>query len=147
MKLYRYMSAQEFNDLCIGMDMVNENPHECCATNSIGFCFLGEHTKEHYGDRVFSPTDCYDFLSGIVSPDVLVEFDAPDDAVSESYGTYADPDDYDCDLFNIARIGITEYCTTHYSRDTFRPLRYCIPYHYRGAYPAEEAIWYNCNLV
>lgn len=142
MKLYRYMSIEEFNYVCLGLDMVNKNRHKYCRTGSVGFCFLGEHTKELYGDRVFSPDGCYRFLSGIVSRDVLVEFDAPDGAVSESYGTYADPDDYNCDLFDGALISITEYCTTHYSRDTFRPMRYCIPDPW-----AREFVWYNCNLV
>ena len=93
MKLYRYMSIEEFIKMCGGIHLtytgiLTENITGL-LTNSIGFCFLGENTtfvvngmtEEGFelGTYTYTPENCEWFLGGVVSPDILVEFQATDD--------------------------------------------------------------------
>lgn len=141
MKVYRYMSLDEFTKLTSGIELHNNKKHNVeNDTDSIGFCFLPEETTfvaSNFGEDPvevsFSPMSCYQFLYGIVSDDaILVEFEALQD-FSVSKGTYADP--IYQEWGNI--IIIDELCTRSYSRDTCKPLRYC----YAG-----EWQWYSLNL-
>ena len=135
MKLYRYMSMQELVRLSAGMDLVNANEHRYSKTNSNGFCFLpevldiheiGGHSNADGSAHSYEAPATYAglFLSGIVSEDVLVEFEASDMSMfQKGYGIYADPQSsYYDDLLRI-----TEYSTRFYNRDVLKPLRYCIP--------------------
>ena len=93
MKLYRYMSVQEFIKMCEGMHLtysgILTEDIEGLLTNSIGFCFLGEKTTFvangmpedgfELGTYTYTPENCEWFLGGVVSPDILVEFQATDD--------------------------------------------------------------------
>ena len=83
-----------------------------------------EKTDQFSYDRIdycFDPVQCIDFLQGIVTNDVLVEFDADPEEVRETFGVYADPiGGYD------SLIDISEYCTISYNRDQFVPLRYAL---------------------
>ena len=120
MKLYRYMSNREFAALTSGVPLVYRKGTHKSRTGSEGFCFLGETTEMN--GMSYTPEECYTFLCGIVTSDVLVEMEIDNPAlVSESWGVYAVPDGAweDCDT-------ITEYCTMQYNRDTFRPLRYAV---------------------
>lgn len=132
MKLYRFMSFKEFNDLTFGMNMVSHNSHAKCRTNSVGFCFLGEQTDVM--GRALTPVQCFQFLRGIVSDEILVEFEAPSNAVRASYGVYANP-------FSDDFVVVDEYCTEHYNHKVFRPLRYCM-FDRQG-----HEDWYTCNYV
>ena len=87
MKLYRYMSIEEFIKMCGGIHLTyTKDPTRKTRSNSKGFCFIGENTtftvyyetEEGFEseDYTFTPERCYDFLSGIVSRDMLVEFQA-----------------------------------------------------------------------
>lgn len=119
MKFYRYMSMKEFQKMSAGCDIFGKNSFKA-RTNSEGVCFLGENTL--VDDRDFSPIQCYIFLNGIVSSDILVEFEAADGVeLEEAFGIYADPygDYYDC-------MSITEYNLPMYNRDIMRPVRYCM---------------------
>ena len=143
MKLYRYMSLDEFHKAVdLGLTMVNDTDwhrDRHCKTSSEGFCFLPEDTvftsyDSYTGEGTvhhFTPKQCYLFLSGIVTAQVLVEFEAPESAVTESGGRYADPiNAYDF----FASIGVKEYCATSYDCGTFIPLRYAPVERYtRGA--------------
>lgn len=45
MKLYRYMSINEFLKLMSGEELTNINKFSMNRTDSEGFCFLGEETS------------------------------------------------------------------------------------------------------
>lgn len=142
-KFYRYMSNEEFQKLSSGMELTNENMHKTARTASEGFCFLPEVVKfnSYFEDEVvsttFNPVQCYRFLSGIVTNDVLVEFENVSEDLQESFGIYADP--INCDYY--ATIDIVEYCAKSYSRDTMRPTRYAIV----GEYYHQGVDWYTFN--
>ena len=152
MKLFRYMSIREFSMMSSGCDIVGKSDFSNCRTNSAGICFLGEETRftshiEVYREKTdsfeteevrscYSPINCLAFLSGIVSEDVLVEFEVENpDGLRESFGVYADPVNGDYD----AVICITEYCIDSYNRDVFVPTRYAMVSDYRSA------VWYDFN--
>lgn len=128
MKLYRYMSINEFNKMLAGIDIIGKT-HLNARTVSVGVCFLGENTEG------FMPEECIEFLSGIVDNDVLVEFSVQNaENITESFGIYAKPFcDYD------ETILVTEYCISKYNRDTFIPTRYAIVECWN------HAKWYSIN--
>lgn len=138
MKYYRYMSTKEFSLLCAGCDIKGKSSFKA-RTNSMGVCFLAEKTEavtednrlEHY-----TPETAFRFLSGIVSEDVLVEFETETE-LSESWGIYADPQSPYFD----GTMTVTEYNIPFYNRDIMHPVRYTIPT-YRNKW-----VWYNLNLV
>ena len=139
-KFYRYMSLAEMQKLTSGMELIHKGRFHA-RTDSEGFCFLSEKTKasslHDENEYVFSPEECYDFLGGIVSSDVLVEFEANDDvSFTESYGIYADPMTDGWDDF----IEATEYCIPSYSLDTLKPIRYAM---FRGSWNTFD--WYPWN--
>lgn len=85
MKLYRYMSLEEFAKLNAGLKLTRYKNDRHLKTTCKGFCFLGERTtfyvpsqdengKDYFEEYKFSPENCINFLRGIVTPDVLVEF-------------------------------------------------------------------------
>lgn len=83
MKLYRYMSQKEFNKYLNGKKLVNNFDYTTSnRSGSKGFCFLGEYTTFSVNSNreelkfTFSPSKCYDFLTGIVSCDLLIEFES-----------------------------------------------------------------------
>ena len=128
MKLYRYMSLAEFSKMLAGVDITGKRDFKA-RTASEGVCFLAETTvgtrscfyTEEDSVVEFSPEWTIQFLEGIVTNDVLVEFETQEE-VEESWGIYADPLTdgwYDT-------ICINEYCVPSYNRDTFIPLRYAL---------------------
>lgn len=133
MKLYRYMSWGEFYDLWNGLPLVSDN-RTCkkSKTTSEGFCFLAESTivESEAGIYEFDPVRCYDFLSGIVSDEVLVECEVFEpEHFTKGFGVYADPMTggwYDT-------IQIVEYSTPEYSLEVIEPTRYCV-----------GGTWYEC---
>ena len=130
------MSMREFTKMNSGCPMTNLSTFGCCRTSSKGFCFLPEEVVciEKFGDRyVTKPEKAWEFLSGIVSDDILVEFEAPEECLQKTNGIYADPlgDYYD-------RILVEELCTSEYDRDTFIPLRYAMVRY-------GNATWYAYN--
>ena len=123
MKLYRYMSTAEFQKMSAGCPITGHHFSKM-NTSSDGVCFFGEVVKTYGYDHnyEYNPSQAWAFLFGIVSADVLVEFDVADTSeVCESWGVYADPYGLwdDC-------IEAVEYCVPSYSRDTFVPTRYCV---------------------
>ena len=124
MKLYRYMSVDEFHKAVdLGLPMINKNQFRLNRTNSEGFCFLAEKTL--IKEKVYSPEECYWFLKGIVTAQVLVEFDAPRELVRESWGIYGDPEYYwNGSVDYSATVEVQEFCTRSYTCEDFIPLRY-----------------------
>lgn len=128
MKLYRYMSINEFLKLMSGEELTNTNKFSMNRTDSEGFCFLGEETAFQHGyDHeegqilTYDALSCLQFLKGIVSDEILVEFNPSESAIKklhEGTGIYSDPQGDYGDL-----ICITEYSTTEYDKDAFNPNR------------------------
>lgn len=131
MKLYRYMSMKEFTNLSAGCDLVNKNRFQKCRTGSEGFCFLPENSNG------FDPIQALNFLHGIVTNDILVEFEVDSELVTKSFGYYNNP--YEC--YDAGSMCVTEYCAQSYNRDTFRPLRYCLP----DFFNLSGTTWFNFN--
>lgn len=125
MKLYRYMSVLEFIKMSTGKEI---RPYiyefENNRTTSEGLCFIGEETafSDEDGNRyVYTPVQCYDFLDGIVNPEVLVEFESQNaENIHISSGVYANPM---TDFFG-DYISTTEYCMLSYQKDYLKPTRY-----------------------
>ncbi len=123
MKVFRFMSNEEFKKYKNGETLINNTIHEA-KTNSIGFCFL--NIKE------FEPEEAMHFLSGIVAFDVCAVFETKD-KMQKTYGVYAKPIKRTGnpmeDLLNIFS-GFTdtftanEYCTTEYNKETMKLLKY-----------------------
>lgn len=141
MKVYRYMSFEEFSRLTSGCILKNDNHFHRALSGSIGFCFLGEETKVEgiNGTYEFDTIDAYNFLQGIVSSDILVELEVSSQELQEAEGIYADPttDDW------YARVAITEYSTMEYDRDRFQPLRYTVDV---GVRNRKKITWYDLHL-
>ena len=145
MRIYRYMSAKEFNMLSAGITIEGKRFLKC-RTSSEGVCFLGSETTFVAEDpltgdmteRTFSPEMCIRFLGGIVTNDVLVEFEVTDESIlRETVGVYANPlSDYWGDYVNVP-----ELCCDSYNRETLVPLRYAIV---KDGWQWE---WYDCHMV
>ena len=139
MKVYRYMSDKEFFACNSGLDILPYQKKYKARTTSKVFCFLPEIVTFHgqYGDGTpyTQRTDaehCYSFLSGIVTNDVLVEFDAPETFFRKSEGIYADPYSDSWNDF----IEMEELFCDFYNRDVLKPLRYAV-------FQKGEAVWYE----
>lgn len=122
------MSINEFLKLMSGEKLTNTNKFSMNRTDSEGFCFLGEETAFQHGyDHeegqilTYDALSCLQFLKGIVSDEILVEFNPSESAIKklhEGTGIYSDPQGDYGDL-----ICITEYSTTEYDKDAFNPNR------------------------
>lgn len=118
MKVYRYMSFHEFNLMEAGVTIVGRSYHDA-NTDSVGVCFLPELTYVRDGEA-WTADKCLEFMSGIVTNDVLVEFET-NETMTESWGEYADPyGDYD------DTISIMELCIPQYNRSSMIPVRYAM---------------------
>lgn len=140
MKVYRYMSLTEYNRMLIEEDIVGKS-HFAAFTSSTGVCFLPEKVigKDDDGETLeFTPVEAFGFLYGIVSEDLLVEFEVADGAEEQfkkSYGLYSNPIGWD-------DISVEELCIPYYNREICNPLRYCVPGNYYGT---DMPVWYDCH--
>ena len=132
MKLYRFMSFDEFTKLTAGCDIVGRKRY-AARTSSTGVCFMKEEVPCR--DYVIHPEGYLSFLSGIVCDDVMVEFECNCD-VTDSWGVYADPS-FDADYYDT--FDVNEVCVPSYNRETMIPVRYYIP-HSLG-----KGTWYTVN--
>ena len=112
MKIFRYMSKNEFDKLINGETLINNTIHEG-LTNSVGFCFMKVEDNE--------PRYAYEFLSGVVDDDVCVVFETKK-KLTKSYGVYADP--YGSFFDTITK---DEYCTKEYNLEGFKIVEMAIP--------------------
>jgi hypothetical protein len=121
MKFYRFMSMKEFNKMASGADIIGKKSFEA-RTTSTGVCFLSEQTlcKDDDHKATINVEQAYEFLCGIVSDDIVVEFECRQE-MTESYGIYAS-------IFGttayFATMVVTEYCTPSYNRENMIPVRY-----------------------
>lgn len=123
MKIFRFMSNEEFEKYQKGKVLENNKKHKG-NTNSVGFCFLD--TDE------FTPEKAMHFLSGIVTFDICAVFETKE-KLNKTYGVYAKPikrtgDAFE-DLYNLLtnfgdKFTANEYCITKYSKETMKLLKY-----------------------
>lgn len=123
MKVFRFMSNEEFQKYKCGSKLKNAKVHKG-KTNSIGFCFLNLDE--------YKPEEAMHFLSGIVSYDICAVFETTK-KLNKTYGVYAKPLEFDediiLDLINLfngwsEKFTATEYCCTSYSNKDFKLLKY-----------------------
>lgn len=123
MKIFRFMSKEEFEQYKRGITLKNNRKHDG-KTNSIGFCFL--NLKE------YTPEEAMHFLSGIVTFDVCAVFET-EEKLNKTYGIYAKPIKSSGnpieDLLNVLsgftdRFTANEYCTTEYNKEKMKLLKY-----------------------
>ena len=110
MLLFRVMSRAEYKKYCAGKKLYQLTDHSDYArSQSQGFCFMDMADVK--------PQEAFDFLSGIVTRELLCVFECKDLAKAgliESSGLYyAYPE-------NRWR---REYCTKGYSKDTLKLIR------------------------
>lgn len=118
MKIFRFMSHNEFDKYIAGEKLVNTTDHRKNFSGSKGFCFFEYMDRDDDGVDGISPEYAYGFLSGVATMDVVAVFET-DVQLNKSYGRYADPYGSFFDT-----IWMDEYCTEEYSRDTFRLIKY-----------------------
>lgn len=130
MKLFRFMSKEEFIKYNNGEILVNTTNHKKennRKSSSIGFCFL------NYAH--FKPEEAYHFILGssgiFFNYDICAMFETNRDNVVQSKGRYAEPInpiEYNC-ISPIERKSFIakEYCTTTYSKETFKLIKYAKP--------------------
>lgn len=112
MKVFRFMSKDEFEKYKRGEVLKNNTIHNC-QTTSVGFCFLKLDD--------FEPSYAYHFLSGIVSYEVCVVFETTKE-LKKTQGKYAVPFSHATGFFD--SFIADEYCIDSYSKDDFKLLKY-----------------------
>ena len=120
LKVFRFMSQEEFDKYLAGEKLINTTDHrkKFAFTGSKGFCFFEYMDWDDDGVDGITPEYAYEFLSGIVTEDVVAVFET-DKQLTESYGRYADP--YGA-FFDTIRMD--EYCTTEYDNKSFHLIKY-----------------------
>lgn len=120
MKLFRFMSKEEFNKYINGQTLTNITDHNKDnnqKTNSIGFCFF------NYAQ--YKPEEMLHSLTGIVSLNICCIFETSRNNVKRTQGRYSRA--INRNSFLRETIIAHEYCTTEYSRGTFKLIKYAIP--------------------
>lgn len=135
MKLYRFMSKEEFKKYIDGEKLINKTNHHKennRKTNSVGFCFFN---YAHY-----KPEAIFHSVTGVVRTDICCIFETERENVRKTWGRYARTIDEEKMLREsfIAK----EYCTTEYSKDTFKLIKCTIP----NWFEREEWDWQNLNI-
>ena len=130
MKVYRFMSLNEFKNYLNGKVLINNKNHsdEERRTMSSGFCFMDIETD--------NPERAYQYLAIIVSRDVCVVFET-NEKLNESYGIYNNPDG---DFVFLECMHKKEYCINEYSSKTFRLIKFAFPEH---VFDDEQWKWYE----
>ena len=141
MKFYRFMSMREFVRMMNGGTIDGRHNH-MARTTSHGICFLGEFVQTDYKAPAIggwqwcgvscSPADAFEFLSGIVSKDIIVEFEADPANFTESVGVYAVPEEWGANWDSL--MTTQEFTVPSYNRENCVPLRFAFP---------GEWHWYN----
>lgn len=126
MKVFRFMSINEFKKYINGSTLINNKNHHQKynrRTNSIGFCFFNLDE--------YKPEKAVHFLTGIVNLDICVVFEVNEEKLKETYGIYAKQDInisiFDILIGKIPSFEAKEYCTTEYSNKDFKLVKYAIP--------------------
>ena len=118
MKVYRFMSREELDKYLAGKTLENKTDWKNNAHNrssSVGFCFFGDDIPIE--DRLH-------YVSGIVSFQVIAEFEADSRKLKQSVGFYRDLAKDNGVGWPPPIMAVTEYCTRRYSRESFRLIRF-----------------------
>lgn len=133
MRLFRFMSIDEFNKYVNGKKLINNTNHHKennQKTNSIGFCFLNLDE--------YKPEEALHFLTGIVNFSICAVFETNNENVRRTKGRYnilakaSRPTNVYANYFELLNSEYNgfianEYCTTKYSKDNFKLIKYTIP--------------------
>lgn len=116
MKIFRFMSIEEFKKFNDGEILHNNRVHSA-KTTSIGFCF--------FDLKDYKPHEAMHFLSGLVSFDICAVFETNKSNLKERYGRYHKYNGYSLipSIFT-SRFYATEYCTTEYSNKDFKLIKF-----------------------
>lgn len=120
MKLFRFMSFEEFKKFDDGEELINNTDHSKDnnnKTNSIGFCFFNyaQHKPEEMLHSVF----------GVATCNICCIFETDRKNVRRTYGRYSQA--IDKNTLDRRTIIAHEYCTTKYSKENFKLLQWAIP--------------------
>lgn len=117
MKIFRFMSYEEFKKYMNGENLYNNKKYKA-KTNSIGFCF--------FDIKDFSPEFAWRFLKGAIFPDICVVFEVDETLLRKGYGIYSDPNKTLYELMNFIpkMIRVSEYCTENYNKEVFKLVKY-----------------------
>ena len=125
MKVFRFMSKEEFEKFNNGEILYNDTKH-IAKTASIGFCF--------FNLKDYKPHEAVHFLSGLVSFDICAVFEVNKNKLEESWGIYHKPIepaltgnlflDILNSLYSNEKFTATEYCTTKYSNKDFKLISF-----------------------
>jgi hypothetical protein len=119
------MSVKELKMIMNGQTVKGQLQEDVRSStdNEANVCFLGEVTtfREVGEDHAYTADQCYEFLSGIVSEEILVEFET-NTTLQHGRGRYASP--YG---FGSTSIYIDEYYVPEYSTVDFTITRYGTP--------------------
>ncbi len=117
MIFYRYMSYIEFNKYLNYQTIYPTGRWNCNCV-----CFLSEKTKViSWKNNIFhlSPIECLDFLTGIVTEEVLCKFEINKNIITSQLSTYADYNwehDLDYDYNNPETLcTVKEYTLPYYN--------------------------------
>ena len=132
MKLFRFMSHEEFEKYCKGAKMLNitnHNKDKNLKSSSVGFCFLN---LAHY-----KPEEAYHFIVGCTGElfiyDICAIFETDRTNVIQSRARYAEPinpKEYDPSMTRKSFIA-KEYCTKEYDKGKFKLIAYA------------KIVWFN----
>lgn len=119
MKLFRFMSLEEFRKYQRGEELYNNTNHKekyNYKTPSVGFCF--------FDFEKYRPEQMIHSLTGIASLEICLVVETEKSNVKESYGQYV--------LYKKWQINskvqkITEYCTTNYNNKDFKFVSWAKP--------------------
>ncbi len=124
MKVFRFMSDEEFKKFKEDKTLINYKKHNC-NTTSIGFCFLSLDD--------FKPEYAIHFLNGLVNTEVCAIFEVDKKKLNKSKGKYAQVIlQSDWRKMSIIEqyasftksFDAREYCTEKYNNKNFKLLRY-----------------------
>lgn len=116
MKVFRFMSIEEFAKFNNGEILYNNKVHNAKCTSK-GFCF--------FDLKDYKPHKAMHFLSGLVSFDICAVFEVDKSKLKERWGIYCNHSE-SITFANLYRrqFYATEYCTTEYSNKDFKLLRF-----------------------
>lgn len=119
MKLYRFMSFEEFRKYYFNIELnntINHNRDRKQKTNSIGFCFF----------RLLDckPEKMFHSVTGIVDTDICAIFETDRQNVRKGMGRYCQEIE---NTFYRKIIYMNEYSTTRYDKNTFKLDSFAIP--------------------
>ena len=130
MKVFRFMSKEEFEKYLKGETLTNATDHsKMHGSDAVGFCFL-----EFKG--IESVRKAFLFLIGLVNTDVLVVFKAPDDFLKKGKATVSDPDRYE----EFETMEVEELSCLSYSKNELKLIDFVYDFDYNT--PINQINWF-----